>query len=156
MKGLLFFYKNKSFLIYGGAELSRQVYITENDRIRLKKLISDALLEGLQSDKSFGELNREIEKAKVVDIKQLPGDVITMNSKILIQLGENEEEEVTLVYPQEADLTENKISVLSPIGTAILGYREGDTVEWAVPSGVMEIQVKKILYQPEAAGDLDL
>jgi len=121
----------------------------------LKKLISDALLEGLQSDKSFGELNREIEKAKVVDIKQLPGDVITMNSKILIQLGENEEE-VTLVYPQEADLIENKISVLSPIGTAILGYREGDTVEWTVPSGVMEVKVKKILYQPEAAGDLDL
>lgn len=136
--------------------MSRQVYITENDRIRLKKLISDALLEGLQSDKSFGELNREIEKAKVVDIKQLPGDVITMNSKILIQLGENEEEEVTLVYPPEADLIENKISVLSPIGTAILGYREGDTVEWAVPSGVMEVKVKKILYQPEAAGDLDL
>jgi regulator of nucleoside diphosphate kinase len=135
--------------------LSRQVYITENDRIRLKKLISDALLEGLQSDKSFGELNMEIEKAKVVDIKQLPGDVITMNSKILIQLGENEEE-VTLVYPQEADLIENKISVLSPIGTAILGYREGDTVEWTVPSGVMEVKVKKILYQPEAAGDLDL
>ena len=135
--------------------MSRQVYITENDRIRLKKLISDALLEGLQSDKSFGELNREIEKAKVVDIKQLPGDVITMNSKILIQLGENEEE-VTLVYPQEADLIENKISVLSPIGTAILGYREGDTVEWTVPSGVMEVKVKKILYQPEAAGDLDL
>ncbi len=135
--------------------MSRQVYITENDRIRLKKLISDALLEGLQSDKSFGELNREIEKAKIVDIKQLPGDVITMNSKILIQLGENEEE-VTLVYPQEADLIENKISVLSPIGTAILGYREGDTVEWTVPSGVMEVKVKKILYQPEAAGDLDL
>lgn len=135
--------------------MSRQIYITENDRLRLKKLISNALLEGLQSDKSFGELNCEIEKAKIVEIEDLPKDIITMNSKILIVMNGNEEE-VTLVYPQDADLIEDKISILSPIGTAILGYREGDTIQWAVPSGSIEIHIQKILYQPEAAGDLDL
>lgn len=135
--------------------MSRQIYITENDRLRLKKLISNALLEGLQSDKSFGELNCEIEKAKIVEIEDLPKDIVTMNSKILIVMNGNEEE-VTLVYPQDADLIEDKISILSPIGTAILGYREGDTIEWAVPSGSIEIHIQKILYQPEAAGDLDL
>ena len=90
-----------------------------------------------------------------MEIEDLPKDVITMNSKILIIMNGNEGE-VTLVYPQEADLIEDKISILSPIGTAILGYREGDTIEWAVPSGSIEIHIQKILYQPEAAGDLDL
>ncbi len=135
--------------------MSRQIFITENDRIRLKKLIQHEFLEGSQTDKSLRELDGEIGKAKVVDAKELSKAVITMNSKVLVHLNGNEEE-VTLVYPQDADLTENKISVLSPIGTALLGYSEGDTIEWTVPSGVMEIHIEKILYQPEAAGDLHL
>lgn len=135
--------------------MSRQIFITETDKVRLTKLINTALIDGLQADKSFGDLNCEIEKAKIVEIDQLPKNVITMNSKVLILLNGNEEE-ITLVYPQEADLIENKISVLSPIGIAILGYREGDTIEWLVPSGSIEIQIMKILYQPEAAGDFHL
>lgn len=139
---------------YGGAKLSRQIYITENDKAKLKKLIDNALFDG-KADKSFGELSNEMKNAQIVDIKELPGDVITMNSKALILLDGNEEE-ITLVYPQEADLIENRISVLSPIGIALLGYCEGDTIEWTVPSGTMKIDIKKILYQPEAAGDLHL
>lgn len=135
--------------------MSRQIYITENDRNRLKKLLTNAVLEGLQSDKSFGYLKDEIEKAKVLDGRKFPGNVITMNSKALISINGNEEE-VTLVYPQDADLIENKISILSPVGTAILGYSEGDTIQWSVPSGMTEILIKEILYQPEAAGDLHL
>ena len=147
MKGLLFFY-------YGGAKLSRQIYITENDRAKLKKLIDDALFDG-KADKSFEDLRNEMKNAKTVNIKDLPGNVVTMNSKVLILLDGNEEE-ITLVYPQEADLIENRISVLSPIGIALLGYSEGDTIQWTVPSGMMEIEIRKVLYQPEAAGDLHL
>lgn len=135
--------------------MSRQIYVTENDKNRLKKLINNAVLEGLQSDKSFGHLKSELEKAKVLDLKQLPKDLITMNSRALISINGNEEE-VTLVYPQDADLIENKISILSPVGTAILGYCAGDTVQWSVPSGITEIHIKEVLYQPEAAGDLHL
>ena len=125
--------------------MSGQITITKNDRARLKKLIHHEISEGPQTDKSLRELNSEIEKAKVVDIKELSRNVITMNSKVLVRLNGNEEE-VTLVYPQEADLIGNRISILSPVGTAILGYSEGDTIEWEVPSGVMEIHIKKILY----------
>jgi regulator of nucleoside diphosphate kinase len=135
--------------------LSRQIYITENDKNKLKKLIVSAVLEGLQSDKSFGHLRDEIEKAKVLEGRKFPQNVITMNSKALISINGNEEE-VTLVYPQDADLIENKISILSPIGTAILGYSEGDTIQWSVPSGMTEIHIKEVLYQPEASGDLHL
>lgn len=135
--------------------MSGQITITKHDKARLKKLIHHELSDGLQTEKSLRKLNNEIDKAMVVDIKELPKNVITMNSRVLVRLNGNEEE-VTLVYPQDADLTENKISILSPVGTAILGYREGDTIEWEVPSGVMEIHIMKVLYQPEAAGDLEL
>ena len=62
----------------------------------------------------------------------------------------------SLVFPTEADFAEGKISVLAPIGTAILGYRQGDTIEWPVPSGLCKLKVDEIVYQPEAAGDSDL
>ena len=61
-----------------------------------------------------------------------------------------------LVFPQDADLAQGKISVLAPIGTAMLGYRVGDVFSWQVPSGERRIKVEAILYQPEAAGDYDL
>jgi len=60
------------------------------------------------------------------------------------------------VFPTEADSAEGKISVLAPIGTAILGYRQGDTIEWPVPSGLRKLKVEEVIYQPEAAGDHDL
>jgi regulator of nucleoside diphosphate kinase len=62
----------------------------------------------------------------------------------------------TLVFPEDADIDQNRISVLAPIGTAMLGYSVGDTIEWPVPEGLRRIQVKEILYQPEAAGDYHL
>ena len=62
----------------------------------------------------------------------------------------------SLVFPSEADFSQGKISVLAPIGTAILGYKSGDTIEWPVPSGVRKLKIDKILYQPEAAGNYEL
>jgi regulator of nucleoside diphosphate kinase len=78
-----------------------------------------------------------------------------MNSKALLSLNENEME-LSLVYPGEANLAKKRLSVLSPIGTAILGYGEGDRIEWEVPSGLAKIHIRKVLYQPEAAGDYHL
>jgi regulator of nucleoside diphosphate kinase len=80
-----------------------------------------------------------------------------MNSRVkLVDLESDETMEYTLVFPQDADLAEGKISVLAPIGTAMLGYRVGDVFSWQVPSGERRIRVEAILYQPEAAGDYDL
>jgi regulator of nucleoside diphosphate kinase len=80
-----------------------------------------------------------------------------MNSRVgLVDLDTEEEMVYTLVFPHEADITQSKISVLAPIGTAILGYRVGDTLTWQVPDGMRRLRVKQILYQPEAAGDYHL
>ncbi|MPN08809.1 Regulator of nucleoside diphosphate kinase [bioreactor metagenome] len=78
-----------------------------------------------------------------------------MNSRVLMNLN-GKDMEVSLVYPCDADWGENRLSVLSPVGTAILGYSEGDDIEWKVPSGTARITIKKLLYQPEARGDYHL
>ena len=78
-------------------------------------------------------------------------------SKVRLKdLVSGESNTYSLVFPTEADFAEGKISVLAPIGTAILGYKQGDTIEWSVPSGVRKLKVEEILYQPEAAGDNNL
>lgn len=131
------------------------IYITEIDRERLKELLNDVLFDESITDKSISDLEHEIDRATVVKPEQLPHDIITMNSRALLNLN-GDDIEVSLVYPQDADWSEQKLSIFSPIGTAILGYSEGDTIQWKVPSGVTEIQIRKILYQPEAAGDYHL
>ena len=62
----------------------------------------------------------------------------------------------SLVFPNEADVDEGRISILAPVGTAMIGYRIGDTIEWEVPSGLRRLRVEEVLYQPEASGDYQL
>lgn len=129
--------------------MNRRIYITLTDKNKILKLIDDAELD-IKNKDHIRDLNAELSRAEIVDIKKLPPKVITMNTRVLLSL-DGLDEEVSLVYPDEADVSKNLISVLSPIGTAILGYSEGDMIEWKVPSGVTTIKVKKVLYQPEAA-----
>lgn len=137
--------------------MSRQIFITERDKQRLHKFINEAKEFGEGNQESLKELEQELSRAQVVTSLKIPRDVITMNSKVLLKdLDSGEEMVYTLVYPADADLMENKISVLAPVGTAILGFRKGDMVDWKVPGGLVRLKVEKILYQPEAAGDYDL
>jgi regulator of nucleoside diphosphate kinase len=103
------------------------------------------------------DLKKEIRKAKIVDPKEIPNDIITMNSKFKLKdLDSNEESIYTLVFPEEEDIYNNKISIYAPMGIALIGYRVGDTIEWPVPCGKLRIKVLEILYQPEASGDYHL
>lgn len=121
--------------------MSRKIYITETDKEKLLKLIDDVILDDIKSEEHIKDLYSELSRAEIVDVKHLPSGVITMNTRVLLLL-DGLEEEVSLVYPHEADISKNMISVLSPIGTAILGYSEGDTIDWKVPSGVTKVEVK--------------
>ncbi len=124
------------------------IYITEIDKARLRSLI--------QFEQSSGifQLEHEIERAVVVDPRQVAEDVVTMNSKALLQL--DDEIEVALVYPEDADSCAGKYSVCSDIGAAILGYQEGDAIDWRISDRTLRIEISKVLYQPEAAGDYHL
>ena len=103
------------------------------------------------------KLEEELEWAQIVAPQEILGDVVTMNSQARVKdLDSNEEMVFTLVFPAEADYERGRLSVLAPIGTALLGYRAGDTVEWEVPGGVRRLKIEQVLYQPEAAGNYHL
>ncbi len=135
----------------------KPIHITEFDHKRLKQLLFDAEYTEYRKSDYLKKLRAEIDRAVIVLPKDIPSDVITMNSIVSIEdLNTNEEEIYTLVFPENADLSQGKISILAPIGTAMLGYEVGDTFEWEVPAGIRRLRVKKILYQPEASGDYHL
>jgi regulator of nucleoside diphosphate kinase len=134
------------------------IYITEIDRQRLEKLIEIASQRDDAVNREYlRKLGHELDMAETVAPAEVPADVITMRSKVRLRdLNSGEEMIYTLVFPTEADSGNGKISVLAPIGTAMLGYRVGSVIEWQVPSGLRRIKVEEILYQPEAAGDYNL
>lgn len=132
--------------------MAKEIYITDIDKERLENIIETELKRGKTADNTIEKLESEINNAKVINHLQISPDIITMNSRVLLSL-DNEDLEASLVYPEDANLNNNKLSILSPVGTAILGYRKGDDIEWKVPAGVTNIHIKKIIYQPEASGD---
>lgn len=131
------------------ADHATDIHITEIDKARLRSLLAFE-----QASEVF-ELEHEIERAIVVDSHQVAQDVVTMNSRAMVQL-DDEEMEVALVYPEEADDRAGKLSVCSDIGTAILGYKEGDAFDWRMTNRTRHVRIGKVLYQPEAAGDFHL
>ncbi len=134
---------------------SSNIHITLVDKERLRDLIEQKRFEAPTDGKALQALEREIGRATVVESQTIEPDVVTMRSRALLTIN-GEPREIALVYPQEADLTGRRLSVLSPIGTAILGYREGDRIEWDIPSGRAVLQIEKLLYQPEASGEYHL
>ena len=136
---------------------NRVIYMTGYDKDRLTKLIEDIQDSDSQDKNYLTALQEELDHAKVVSSSDIPKDVITMNSQVcLVDQSTQKKEVLTLVFPQDADISQGRISVLAPIGTAMLGYRVGQVFQWKVPVGERTLKVKEILYQPEAAGDYHL
>ena len=134
---------------------NRNIIITESDRRRLTSLLASDFAVAIQSKSYLMDLQAELQRAEIVDSADVPDDVITMNSTVRLQdLDTGEVETYTLVYPNEANIANSKLSILAPIGTAILGNHVGDVVRWRVPSGSRQLQVEEILFQPEREGAL--
>ena len=131
----------------------RTIHISEYDLDRLLNLIDTANPQG-RDQGHLRELEQELDRGIVMAPQDIPDDVITMNSKVLLEdVDSGESFEYTLVFPHNADIQEGRISILAPIGTAMIGYRVGEIIEWKVPAGTKRLKVVKMLYQPEAAGD---
>ena len=98
-----------------------------------------------------------MQTAKIVEPADMPNDVITMNSRVVLRdLDSGEDEEWVLCFPQQADIFENKLSVLAPMGVAMLGTQVGEVIEWETPRGKARAEIMSIAYQLEAAGDSHL
>jgi len=136
---------------------TRDIYITDFDMERLKEVIKTAKEKYEKDSNCLAKLDAELGRAQVLPRDAIPKDVVTMNSVISLKDLDTKEEIVfRLVYPGETDFGEEVISVLAPVGTAVLGYRVGDTIEWEVPDGMRRLLIMEILHQPEAEGELFL
>ena len=123
------------------------------DYYRIKKCINDAKQINSINASEAESLMTELNSAKIVDPKKIPSDVVTMNSIVKISfLNDNKNIEFQIVYPEQANLKERKISIFSPIDTALIGYKVNDEIEWLVPAGLTRIKIDEIIYQPEASG----
>ena len=127
-----------------------QIYLTQNDMDRLLKLVEP------QSGKRFEKLESELVRANVVSREEIPEDIVTMNSRVIFENETTgERREITLVYPGSADIDAGKVSVLVPVGTALLGLRVGQSIDWELPGGeTQRYRIVEVPFQPEAAGEL--
>jgi regulator of nucleoside diphosphate kinase len=105
---------------------------------------------------SLARLKQELEQAVVVEPADVPPDVVTVNTRVRFRdLDNNEEMDYTLVLPDKANLDKKCLSVMAPLGMALLGYRTGEVIEWPVPAGTRRLRIEQVLYQPEAAGTVE-
>lgn len=138
--------------------MGKTIYITAQDRHRLKSCL--AVLSDFPDKRDLPYiqyLEQEVERAQVIlDPLDVPADVVTMRSTVrLKETPDGRTAEYTLVYPAEGAPDKGGISVLSPLGAALLGHRVGDTFAADLPKGPAQFLVEAILYQPEAAGDIE-
>ncbi len=120
------------------------ILVSESDADRLRALLG-ARDESAHDQAHLHELEAELERAIVRLAEEVPADVITMQARVRVRdLATGREDEYTLVLPAEADIGARRISVLAPLGTALLGYREGDEVEWRMPGGLRRLAIVKV------------
>lgn len=130
----------------------RRILITEDDMARLRKLVRQGRMTAGRDQDHLAELNEELRRAEVVRSGDVSADVVTMHSTVRVRdLDRGSSAVYTLVFPVDADIKRNRISVLAPIGTALIGYRAGDVIEWATPGGMKRLAVEEVVFQPEAA-----
>jgi len=130
--------------------------MTEFDVRRLDALF-ERMRRQVKPPPTLSVLERETERANLVTPQAVPATVVTMNSQVeVVDVDTQERLCVTLVFPSMAGIDAGRVSVLAPLGTALLGSREGSQIEWTTPRGVRRLRIERLVYQPEAAGRFDL
>ena len=129
----------------------QDLIITTADLARLQPLL-DA-----HDSRAVDQLDRELDRARLVEPGNIPADVVTMNSEVVYEdCSTFATRKIRIVYPTDADAHKGRVSVLAPIGSALLGLRVGQSITWRLPSGMKRIRVIELHYQPEACGDFHL
>ncbi|MCC6532313.1 MAG: nucleoside diphosphate kinase regulator [Burkholderiales bacterium] len=134
------------------------IVLTEQDFKRLKQLLAQLARQARGMQAGLETLESILDFARVVQREEVPVNVVTMNSRVMFEdVQTRENGTVTVVYPADADPSRRKISILSPVGAALIGEATGAEVELPLPHGqTRRIRILDVLYQPEAEGDLEL
>lgn len=128
--------------------LTKQLILIKEDYNLIVSYIRSGQNKSMYNKQDAEGLQVELKKAKIVDEVEFPLDVVRLNSKVKIKAeGKRDLIELMLVMPEEADITQRKISVMAPIGTALIGFRQGEVVKWQVPSGKKEFTIVEVANQ---------
>jgi regulator of nucleoside diphosphate kinase len=120
------------------------IFITRSDAARLRELIANRTRAGRDHD-HLAELSAELERARIADAEDVPADLIGIHSRVrVLDLTSGERRELMLVLPLESEPARGHISVLAPLGTALLGYCTGDEVEWQMPGGLRRMRIEQV------------
>jgi regulator of nucleoside diphosphate kinase len=129
-------------------KIKNPVILREDDYQILISYLKDTRYVKLHDAKNAQELGEELKKAKLVTKDEFPGDVVRLNSRITIkESGNNKVMNITLVTPDKADMKERKISVMAPVGTALIGFRKGQKISWQVPAGKRTFTIMDVINQ---------
>ncbi|MCD9086042.1 nucleoside diphosphate kinase regulator [Stenotrophomonas sp. SY1] len=133
--------------------LPPSIIVSTRDMARLEALLDSP---ALSRHPAAVALSQELERAQVLPPEEIPAGIVTMHSRVDCEDElHNEKHSLTLVYPHEADFDKGRVSVLAPVGSALLGLSVGQTIDWTAPGGrQLRLRVTAVHYQPEAAGDL--
>jgi len=134
--------------------MSKGRIITQADFTRITNLLGGMRAFSERDSVNVRKLHDSLTQATVVSSGEVPENVVTMNSRITVRIPETgEQDEYTLVYPEKADYRKGFISILAPLGAALIGSRVGETISWEVPKGQRNLEIREIHFQPEANGD---
>lgn len=133
------------------------IIITELDKERLERVLAETAAQIRQPDDHLTAFQREFDRAVIVSANEVPSDVVTMNSRVdMYDMEFDVTETYTLVYPVDADIFSNRLSILNPMGMAILGRRRGDVARWQNSHGEHQLKLMNLAFQPEREGVMNL
>jgi regulator of nucleoside diphosphate kinase len=123
-----------------------KLIIDKKEYMYIKRILNiSAYAEDFQTKKSLERLIDELKNAQIVNECDMPKDVIRFNSKIMVYSENGWEKFIQLVMPQDKDAKQDKVSILTPMGAALFGYSEGDSIEWEFPSGKQVIKIIAVI-----------
>jgi regulator of nucleoside diphosphate kinase len=134
--------------------MDKRIVLSKRDLLRLRALFGTYASLSVMDRENLLDLKDEIERAAIVEMEQLPADVVTLDSRVQVRDVEtNLRTTYQLVLPSQADLASGRVSVLAPLGTALLGFREGDEVEWTMPGGLRRLRIESVTQAEKSPDD---
>ncbi len=132
--------------------MTSPLYISRNDYTQLRLFVDAALRSGAKP--ALEKLRAELDRAAIIDPGALPQDIVTMDSRVQFEdLRTGEVEEYTLTFPEKADIAAGRLSILAPVGTALLGFRTGAIVDWPTPGGIRRLKIHRVTPRHEVAAE---
>lgn len=130
--------------------MKKKIIISSRDERRIRSLLDARRSANAAEAENLQRLAGELDRARILPTEEMPSDVVALGSTVELEdLDDSEISTYTLVLPHEADASQGRISVLAPLGTGMLGFRAGDEFKWPVPTGTIQVRIRRLIAQPD-------